>query len=146
MKVPLLGIQYNLQDHLQYQVILEEVILAAQIWVLTILELLARQIAALLTIDPLDQAMALLGLPMAEVSQMGTAQEAHRADHPLRILPALALQADLVLEVPQVLQVEVQADPRAAVAQEDPEEGGINSPFFLEILSENNHNFVTNPT
>jgi hypothetical protein len=48
--------------------------------------------------------------------------------------------------VPQVLQVEVQADPQAAVAQEDPEEGGINSPFFFEILSENNHNFVTNPT
>jgi hypothetical protein len=34
-----------------------------------------------------------------------------------------------------VLQVEVQADPQAAQAQEDPEEGGINSPFFFaEII------------
>ncbi len=145
MKVPLLGIQYNPQDHLQYQVVLEEVILAAPIRVLTIQELLVRQIAALLTIDPLDQAMALLVLPMVEVSQMGTAQEARRAGQTTTRL-TIALRADLVLEVPQVLQVEVQADPQAAVAQEDPEEGGINSPFFLEILSENNHNFVTNPT
>jgi hypothetical protein len=45
-----------------------------------------------------------------------------------------------------VLQVEVQVDPQVAQAQEDPEEGGINSPFFLENLSENTHNFVTNPT
>jgi hypothetical protein len=43
-------------------------------------------------------------------------------------------------------QVEVQVDPQVARAQEDPEEGGINSPFFLENLSENNYNFVTIPT
>ena len=46
-------------------------------------------------------------------------------------------QADLVLAQALVLQVEVQADPQAAQAQEDPEEGGINSPFFLRKLSEN---------
>lgn len=59
-------------------------------------------------------------------------------------------QADLVLVVPQAPQVEVQADPLAVVAQvvaqEDPEEGGINSPFFLENLSEITHNFVANLT
>lgn len=56
-------------------------------------------------------------------------------------------QADLVLVVPQAPQVEVQADPQAVVvAQEDPEEGGINSPFFLENLSEITHNFVANLT
>jgi hypothetical protein len=36
--------------------------------------------------------------------------------------------------------------PQEAQAQEDPEEGGINSPFFLDNSSENNHYFVTNPT
>jgi hypothetical protein len=44
------------------------------------------------------------------------------------------------------LQVEVQVDPQAAQAQEDPEEGGINSPFFLRKLSENPKNFVKTST
>ena len=94
-------------------------------------EPLVRRTAVLPTIDLLDQVMGQLVLPMVEVSQTVTIKEAHRAGHPLRILPALALRADLVLEVLQVLQAEVQADPQAAVAQGDPEEGGINSPFFL---------------
>jgi hypothetical protein len=34
--------------------------------------------------------------------------------------------------VPSALQVGVQEDLQEAVAQEDPEEGGINSPFFLQ--------------
>lgn len=82
---------------------------------------------------------------MEEVSQMDTAQVAHRAGQ-APTLPVLALQADQALEVALVHQVEVQVDPQVAQAQEDPEEGGINSPFFLENLSENTHNFVTNPT
>jgi hypothetical protein len=31
-----------------------------------------------------------------------------------------------------VLQAEVQADPQEVLVPEDPEEGGINSPFFLQ--------------
>lgn len=67
---------------------------------------------------------------MAEVSQMDTAQVAHRAGQAPTLL-VLALQADQALEVALVLQVEVQVDPQVAQAQEDPEEGGINSPFFF---------------
>jgi hypothetical protein len=51
-----------------------------------------------------------------------------------------------VLEQALALQVEVQVDPQAAQAQEDPEEGEINSPFFLRELSENPKNFVTTST
>jgi hypothetical protein len=80
---------------------------------------------------------------MEEANLQAIALEIHQVD--LRILPILVAQAGLVLAVPRALQVEVQADPQAAVAQEDPEEGGINSPFFLDNLSENTNNFVTNP-
>jgi hypothetical protein len=82
---------------------------------------------------------------MAEVSQMATILEAHRADQVQTHL-ATVHQADRVLEQAQVLQVEVQVDPQAAQAQEDPEEGGINSPFFLRKLSENPKNFVLTST
>ena len=99
MKLLLLGIQHSPQDHLQPQVILEEVIIAAQIRVLTIQELLVRPTAVLLTIDPLDQIMGQVVLPMVELSQTGTAQEAHRAGQaPIR--QTLVLRADLVQEVP----------------------------------------------
>ena len=145
MKLLLLGIQHSPQDHLRHQVILEEVILAAQIRVHTIQELLVRPTAVLLTIDPLDQVMALHVRPlMVEASPMVTILEAHRAGQ-APTLQTTVLRADPVLEQAIVLQVEVRVDPQAAQAQEDPEEGGINSPFFLDNLSENTHNFVTNP-
>lgn len=99
MKLLLLGIQHSPQDHLLRQVILEEVIIAAQIQVHTIQELLVRPTAVLLTIDPLDQVMGQVVLPMVELSQTGTAQEAHRAGQvPTR--QTLVHRADLVLEVP----------------------------------------------
>ena len=99
MKLLLLGIQHSPQDHLLRQVILEEVIIAAQIRVHTIQELLVRPTAVLLTIDPLDQVMGQVVLPMVELSQTGTAQEAHRAGQvPTR--QTLVHRADLVLEVP----------------------------------------------
>ena len=82
---------------------------------------------------------------MVEASPMVTILEAHRADQVQTHL-ATVLRADPVLEQAIVLQVEVRVDPQAAQAQEDPEEGGINSPFFLDNSSENNHYFVTNPT
>ena len=99
MKVPLLGIQHSPQDHLRHQVVPEEVILAAQIRVHTIQELLVRRTAVLLTIDLLDQVMEQLVLPMVEVSQTGTAQEAHRAGR-APTLQTTVLRADLVLAVP----------------------------------------------
>jgi len=67
---------------------------------------------------------------MAEASQMATILEAHRAGQTTTHL-ALVLRADRVLAKALVLQVEVRVDPQAAQAQEDPEEGGINSPFFF---------------
>jgi len=105
-----------------------------------------RQLAVLLTTGPLDQIMEPLAPPLTEEqNHLATILEAHqvgRAQTP----QALALQADQVLEVALVLQVEVQVDPQVAQAQEDPEEGGINSPFFLRELSENPKNFVTTST
>ena len=99
MKLLLLGIQHNPQDHLRPQVILEEVIIAAQIRAHTIQELLVRPTAVLLTIDPLDQVMGQVVLPMAELSPTDTAQEVHRAGQaPTR--QTTVLRADLVLEVP----------------------------------------------
>lgn len=71
---------------------------------------------------------------MVEASPMVTILEAHRADQVQTHL-ATVLLADPVLEQAIVLQVEVRVDPQAAQAQEDPEEGGINSPFFFaEII------------
>jgi hypothetical protein len=82
---------------------------------------------------------------MVEASQMATILEAHRAGRAQTLL-ATVHQADRVLAQALALQVEVQVDPQAAQAQEDPEEGGINSPFFLRKLSENPKNFVKTST
>ena len=131
MRLPLLEIQHSPQDQMRYQVVLEEVIQAAQVQILTLQGLLDPQTAVLLTTDPLEQVMGQVVLPMAEVSQMGTPQEAHRAGRPTT-LQTTVRRADLALVVPSALQVGVQEDLQAAVAQEDPEEGGINSPFFLQ--------------
>ena len=99
MKLLLLGIQHSPQDHLLHQEILEEVIIAAQIRVHTIQELLVRRTAVLLTIDLLDQVMEQVVLPMVELNQTDTAQEARRAGQaPTR--QTTALRADLVQEVP----------------------------------------------
>lgn len=90
--------------------------------------------------------MALHARPlMVEASPMVTILEAHRADQGQTHL-ATVLRADPVLEQAIVLQVEVRVDPQAAQAQEDPEEGGINSPFFLRKLSGNPKNFVLTST
>jgi hypothetical protein len=94
-------------------------------------ELRVQQTVVLPTTGPLDQVMDLLVRPlMVEASQMGTILEARKVD-PLLILPVIAPQAGQVLELVTALQVEVQVDPQEAQAQEDPEEGGINSPFFF---------------
>jgi hypothetical protein len=82
---------------------------------------------------------------MVEASQMATILEAHRVGRAQTHLTSVH-RADLVLAQATVLQVEVQADPQAAQAQEDPEERGINSPFFLRKLSENPKNFVSTST
>jgi hypothetical protein len=79
---------------------------------------------------------------MVEASQMATILEVHQAGQAQTLL-ATVLQVGLALAQAPVLQVEAQVDPQAAQAQEDPEEGGINSPFFLRKLSENPENFVS---
>ena len=138
--------QHSLLAHLRLQAALEEVTIAIRIQIHMVQELRVQQTVVLPTIGPLDQVMGLLARPlMVEASQMGTILEARKVD-PLLILPVTAPQAGQVLELVIALQVEVQVGPQEAQAQEDPEEGGINSPFFLDNLSENNHYFVTNPT
>ena len=137
--------QLNRQDRLLHQVAPAEAIIILQAEALTT-QIRIVQLAVHLTIDHPEQIRAPdPPLLMEEVSLMGTILEIHKVD-PLLILPIIAPQADQVLELVLALQVEVQVGPQVAQAQEDPEEGGINSPFFLENLSENDHNFVTNPT
>jgi len=143
----LLEVRHSLQDHLQHQAAPEEDITAIHIRILTILELRVRQTVVLPTTGPLDQVTEVHVRPhMAEASPMVTILEALQADQTTTTHLALVLLADRVLAKALVLQVEVRVDPQAAQAQEDPEEGGINSPFFLDNLSENTHGFVTNPT
>ena len=138
--------QVSRQDLLLHQVALVEDIIILQVEALTT-QIRIGQLAVRLTIDQPEQTRVLDPPPrLEEVSQMGTAQVVLQVGLPLPILPALALQADQVLEQVTARQVEVQVGPQVALAQEDPEEGGINSPFFLENLSENDHNFVTNST
>lgn len=94
-----------------------------------------------LTTGQLDQQMAALApLRMEEQRHLATILEVHQAD---QTLLASVLRVDLVQAQVPVLRVEAQVDPLAALAQEDPEEGGINSPFFLRKLSEKPENFVT---
>jgi hypothetical protein len=139
-------VQHSLLAHLRLQAAPEEVTIAIQIQIHMVQELRVQQTVVLPTIGPLDQVMGLLARPlMVEASQMGTILEALQAGQITTHL-ALAPQAGQVLELVIALQVEVQVDPQEAQAQEDPEEGGINSPFFLDNSSENNHYFVTNPT
>ncbi len=138
--------QHSLLAHLRLQAAPEEVTIAIRIQIHMVQELRVQQTVVLPTTGLLDQVMDLLvRLLMVEASQMGTILEARKVD-PLLILPVIAPQAGQVLELVTALQVEVQVDPQEAQAQEDPEEGGINSPFFLDNSSENNHYFVTNPT
>ncbi len=104
--------------------------------------LFGQQIVVLPTTGQLDQVMEPHVRPlMVEVSQMVTILVVHQAGQTTTHL-ALVLQADRVLAQALVLQVEVRVGPQAAQAQEDPEEGGINSPFFLRKLPENPKNFV----
>jgi len=142
----LLEVRHSLLDHLQHQAAPEEDTTAIRIQILTILELLVRQTVVHPITGPVGQTMALHVRPlMVEASQMATILEAHRVGRAQTHLTSVH-QADLVLAQATVLQVEVQADPQAAQAQEDPEEGGINSPFFLRKLSENPKNFVSTST
>jgi hypothetical protein len=137
---------HSLLAHLRLQAAPEEVTIAIRIQIHMVQELRVQQTVVLPTTGPLDQVMDLLVRPlMVEASQMGTILEARKVD-PLLILPVIAPQAGQVLELAIALQVEVQVDPQVVLAQEDPEEGGINSPFFFENLSENERKFVTNPT
>lgn len=136
--------QVNRQGLLLRQVVRAEDIILPQAEALTAQILIA--LAVHLTLDHLEQIPVLdPHLLTEEVSLLDTILEIRQVGL-LLILPDLALQVDQVLELVTVLQVEVQVGPQVALAQEDPEEGGINSPFFLENLSENDHNFVTNPT
>ena len=135
----------NLQDQQRCQVAQAEDIILLQAEALTTQNLIA-QLAVHLTIDHQEQIQVLdPPLLMEEVSLLDTLLEIHQVD-PILILPALVLQADQAQVKALAHQVEVQVDPQVAQAQEDPEEGGINSPFFLDNLSENTHDFVTNPT
>ncbi len=124
--------QVNRQGLLLRQVARAEDIILPQAEALTAQILIA--LAVHLTLDHLEQIPVLdPHLLMEEVSLLDTILEIRQVGL-LLILPDLALQ------------VEVQVGPQVALTQEDPEVGGINSPFFLENLSENGHNFVTNPT
>jgi hypothetical protein len=139
-------VQHSLLAHLRLQAAPEEVTIVIRIQIHMVQELRVQQTVVLPTTGPLDQVMDLLVRPlMVEASQMGTILEALQAGQITTHL-ALALQAGQVLELVIALQVEVQVGPQEALVQEDPEEGGINSPFFLDNSSENNHYFVTNPT
>ena len=145
VRCPQAEMQLNRQDRLLHRVAQVEDTIILQAEALTT-QIRIVQLAVHLTIDHPEQIRAPdPPLLMEEVSLMGTTLEIHKVD-PLLILPVIAPQADQVLELVIALQVEVQVDPQVAQAQEDPEEGGINSPFFLENLSKNDHNFVTNPT
>ncbi len=136
--------QVNRQGLLLRQVARAEDIILPQAEALTAQILIA--LAVHLTPDHLEQIPVLdPHLLTEEVSLLDTILEIRQVGL-LLILPDLALQVDQVLELVTALQVEVQVGPQVALAQEDPEVGGINSPFFLENLSENDHNFVTNPT
>ena len=118
---------------------------AHQVGVLITQTLHPRLRIVLHTIDLLVQVQAQeLDSLVEEINPPPTTQEMDQAGRQAH--QALVRQADQVQEEVTVHQVEVQVGPRVARAQEDPEEGGINSPFFLENLSENNHNFVTIPT
>jgi len=133
------------QDLLPRQVVPEEDTIMHQAEVITTPIRIVLQTAHHTT-DHLEQIQARdLLLLLEEVNPQATILEIHQVGL-LQILPVLALQADQVLEQVTAHQVEVQVGPQVALAQEDPEEGGINSPFFLEKLSENDHNFVTNST
>jgi hypothetical protein len=135
----------NLQDQQRCQVAQAEDIILLQAEALSTQNLIA-QLAVHLTIDHQEQIQVLdPPLLMEEVSLLDTIMEIRQVD-PLLILPALVLQADQALVKALAHLVEVQVDPQVAQAQEDPEEGGINSPFFLDNLSENTHGFITNPT
>ena len=137
--------QVSRQDLLLHQVALAEDIILLLAEALTIPNLIAL-LAVHLTIDHQEQIQVLdPPLLMEEVSLLDTIMEIRQVD-PILILPALVLQAVQALVKALAHLVEVQADPQVAQAQEDPEEGGINSPFFLDNLSENTHYFVTNPT
>lgn len=83
------------------------------------------------TIDLLEQPMEVgLQIPLAEMGLPPTIQEAPLAGQVL-IPPALVLQAEWAQEVVTVLQAEARVDPQVVRAQEDQEEGGINSPLFF---------------
>jgi len=127
----LLEVRHSLHVHLQYQAVPVEDTTAIQTQIPTTLELRVRQLAVLLTTGPLDLVMEPLAPPHTEEqNHLVTILEAHRVGR-AQTPQALALQVDQVLEVALVLQVEVQVDPQLAQAQEDPEEGEINSPFFF---------------
>jgi len=120
----------NLQDQQRCQVAQAEDIILPQAEALTTQTLIA-QLAVHLTIDHQEQIQVLdPPLLMEEVSLLDTIMEIRQVD-PLLILPALVLQADQALVKALAHLVEVQVDPQVALAQEDPEEGGINSPFFF---------------
>ena len=130
MRCPQAEMQLSRQDRLLHQVAPAEAIIILQAEVLTT-QIRIVQLAVHLTIDHPEQIRAPdPPLLMEEVSLMGTILEIHKVD-PLLILPVIAPQADQVLELVLALQVEVQVGPQVAQAQEDPEEGGINSPFFF---------------
>jgi len=101
--------------------------------------LLVQRTTVLLIIELLEQAMEQLVPLLAEANQAATALEVHLAGPVLTLQALIMHQADRVLAVSQAPQVEVLAGPQEAAAQEDPEEGGINSPLFLsEIYLKNN--------
>lgn len=87
------------------------------------------------TIDLLQEQSMEIGLqiPLVEISLPPTIQEAPKAGQVL-IPPALVLQAEWAQEVVTVLQAEAQVDPQVVRAQEDQEEGGINSPLFFRKI------------
>jgi hypothetical protein len=142
----LLEVRHSLHVHLQYQAVPVEDTTAIQTQIPTTLVLRVRQLAVLLTTGPLDLVMEPLAPPLTEEqNHLVTILEAHQVGRAQTLLATVHL-AGLVLEQALALQVEVQVDPQVAQAQEDPEEGGINSPFFLRELSENPKNFVSTST
>jgi hypothetical protein len=136
---------HSLLAHLRLQAALEEDTIPIQTLDHTT-ELHDHLVVVHLTTGQPDQVMVPLApLRTEEQSHLATILEVHRAGQ-AQTLQATVHRVDLVLAQAPALQAEAQVDPQAAQAQEDPEEGGINSPFFLRKPSENHENFVSSST
>lgn len=107
-----------------------EVMVLLLVEVLILPHLVDRLTAAHPTIGPREQIEEVV-LRAEEVNLLPTIQETPQAGQAPIAPLGLVRQVDQALEEVLALQVEVQEGPRGLRAQEDQEEGGINSPLFF---------------